>query len=175
MPYVVQLEHGCWIADWDGDPGRTLRIENASRFDTISDATKALMEARKFRPFSFAIIVDPNDEPCDECGGLGYVEKVGVSAVDVRCSPCPDCHKATEPEPPAIKVGQRSMEEIQNEDRRKMAAEALSLLWDAMELSGSDAGIKLPGSENRAKYRQAYLHIGKMLLGDDCPEKEVLT
>lgn len=36
----VQANHDCWIADWDGDPGRTLVRENAKTFKRKSDAEK---------------------------------------------------------------------------------------------------------------------------------------
>lgn len=91
--YIVQLEQGCWIADWDGDPGRTIKIDNAERFSTVGDAAKALKAARKFRPFSFAIIVEPSAPQCSRCSGLGYVEEIGVSVMDIRYCPCPECCK----------------------------------------------------------------------------------
>ncbi|MBE7649150.1 hypothetical protein [Tenacibaculum finnmarkense] len=48
---IVQLEDGVYLADWIGDPGRTLKIENAKVFKNQDQATNALKEARKFRPF----------------------------------------------------------------------------------------------------------------------------
>jgi hypothetical protein len=36
----VQANHDCWIADWEGDPGRTLVKENAKTFKSKSDAEK---------------------------------------------------------------------------------------------------------------------------------------
>ena len=30
----VQANHDCWIADWDGDPGRTLVKENAKNYES---------------------------------------------------------------------------------------------------------------------------------------------
>lgn len=54
--WVVEIQDGVWIADWDGDPGRTLKEENAKRFFLKSDAEKALTEARKYRPFKNAKI-----------------------------------------------------------------------------------------------------------------------
>ena len=36
----VQANHDCWIADWDGDPGRTLVKENAKTFKSKKDAEK---------------------------------------------------------------------------------------------------------------------------------------
>ena len=36
----VQANHYCWIADWEGDPGRTRVKENAKTFKSKSDAEK---------------------------------------------------------------------------------------------------------------------------------------
>lgn len=52
--WVIELEKGVWIAQWDGDPGRTLVEENAQRFFLKSEAEKALEKARNFRPFKNA-------------------------------------------------------------------------------------------------------------------------
>jgi hypothetical protein len=68
--------------------------------------------------------------------------------------------------------------EIQDEDRRRLAEEGLLKLWDAMQLSDGGCGIRLPGYTGvrlRDVYTQVYHYVGKMLLGEDCPEKEVLT
>ena len=65
--------------------------------------------------------------------------------------------------------------EIQDEDKRELAREALSKLWDAMELT-SRMGIRIPGDPDagvNAIYGQAYYFLGRMLLGEECPEKEV--
>ena len=42
----VQANHDCWIADWDGDPGRTLVKENAKTFKRKSDAEKLCNEMK---------------------------------------------------------------------------------------------------------------------------------
>lgn len=42
----VQANHDCWIADWDGDPGRTLVKENAKTFKRKSDAEKQCKEVK---------------------------------------------------------------------------------------------------------------------------------
>ena len=34
MSYIVELEPGCWLAPWKGDPGRTLVIHSAKVFAT---------------------------------------------------------------------------------------------------------------------------------------------
>ena len=78
------------------------------------------------------------------------------------------------PEPPKRHYGPM---EIQDDSKREMAAEALSKLWDAMSLSCGGGGIRLPGIPSREihdAYYQAYRFVGELLLGDDCPEKEVL-
>jgi hypothetical protein len=53
---VVELENGVWIAEGEGDPPRTIIPENARRFPNITEACKALIEARKYRPFPNATI-----------------------------------------------------------------------------------------------------------------------
>jgi len=52
----VELEPGVWIADWEGDPGRTLLKTNAKKFKTREEAERALAEAREYRPFLKAVI-----------------------------------------------------------------------------------------------------------------------
>ncbi len=67
--------------------------------------------------------------------------------------------------------------EIQDEELRRTAAEGLSKLWDAMNLSRGGGGLRLPGmpgAEAHESYYQLYRYVGEMLLGKDCPEKEVL-
>ena len=54
--YIVQLEYECWIAPIDGDPGRTLKIENAQRFRSRKLAEKALEKAREYRDFPNAFV-----------------------------------------------------------------------------------------------------------------------
>lgn len=58
MPFIVALEPRCWIADWDGDPGRTMQEKSAKRFETREDAEAALDAARVFRRFVLAEIVE---------------------------------------------------------------------------------------------------------------------
>ena len=50
--FIVQLELGVWLARWDGDPGRTMHIENSRWFETREEAEEALREARRCRPFA---------------------------------------------------------------------------------------------------------------------------
>ncbi len=85
---------------------------------------------------------------------------------------------AEKPQPPKRPHRQYGLLEIQDEKNRAVANGALLLLWDAMELSRGGFGINLPGdtaSQARAVHDLAYHALGEMLLGDDCPEKEVNT
>lgn len=54
--HIVEIERGVWLAQWNGDPGRTLVIRNAQRFKGKSAAKGALTRARKYRPFEAARI-----------------------------------------------------------------------------------------------------------------------
>jgi hypothetical protein len=58
--WVVEIETECWLAPWQGDPGRTLRLENAKRYKSQHAAECALRRARKFRPLVYAKIYQPN-------------------------------------------------------------------------------------------------------------------
>ena len=58
MSYIVELDRNVWIADIQGDPGRTLRQEDAQHFRTLAKAKKALREARNYRPFKAAEIIE---------------------------------------------------------------------------------------------------------------------
>ena len=53
----VELEHGVWLADGEGDPARTLDKNNAKEFLTMKDACHALTEARRYKPFREAVII----------------------------------------------------------------------------------------------------------------------
>lgn len=63
--------------------------------------------------------------------------------------------------------------EIEDEENRQLAAEALTMLWDALELSKRGV-FQTPQDVKREAWRQIYDYIGKMLLGEDLPEREVL-
>lgn len=55
MPrWIVELEHGVFLAPIDGDPGRTLVPENATVFASHPRARLALLRAQKVRPFAAA-------------------------------------------------------------------------------------------------------------------------
>lgn len=62
MSYVVELEKGVWTAEWEGDPGRTCKLEDAERYKTKEKAVKALTRARAFRMFICAKIYKVQDE-----------------------------------------------------------------------------------------------------------------
>ena len=70
--FVVMLEKGCWLADTDGDPGRTLQKKNAQLFSERADAVRALHFARGYRRFLNAEIIevlthnDCNNRCCGE-------------------------------------------------------------------------------------------------------------
>lgn len=48
MTAIVELEEGCWLAPWRGDPGRTLVRESAKRFKSARAARAALARHRAF-------------------------------------------------------------------------------------------------------------------------------
>lgn len=54
--WTVELESGVWLAETEGDPGRTLRHEDAQQFGSMAEAAAALTAARKYRPFERACI-----------------------------------------------------------------------------------------------------------------------
>lgn len=54
--YIVELEPSVWLADTEGDPGRTLVWGNAKLFGTEEAAENAIAEARKFRSFPNAAV-----------------------------------------------------------------------------------------------------------------------
>ena len=40
--YVIELQPGCWIADWTGDPGRTEVLDSAKIYTSKKAAQNAL-------------------------------------------------------------------------------------------------------------------------------------
>ena len=54
--FVVELEPGVWISRIQGDPGRTLKIENAEKYAFRDHAIAALRRAREYRPFTDAAV-----------------------------------------------------------------------------------------------------------------------
>lgn len=61
--HIVQLEVGCWVAPWGGEPGRTVNIENAERFKSRKAAECALADAREYRVFAGAFVDERTDTP----------------------------------------------------------------------------------------------------------------
>jgi hypothetical protein len=55
--YIVQLEPGVWLAPWEGDPGRTLVMQNAKVWKRKTKAQKRLRKARELRPFDNARVI----------------------------------------------------------------------------------------------------------------------
>ncbi len=51
MNYIVELQRGCWLAPWRGDPGRTLVRVNARKYKTIKGANIALGRSKIYRDF----------------------------------------------------------------------------------------------------------------------------
>jgi hypothetical protein len=60
--YIVELEKGVWLAPGQGDPARTLKIENAKQYKRKNWAKYGLKMARNYRPFEKAKI-----KLVDEC------------------------------------------------------------------------------------------------------------
>ncbi len=56
--WIVEIEPGVWLAQWRGDPGRTLQLANAKRFRSLESATHALAKARKYSDFLNARIIE---------------------------------------------------------------------------------------------------------------------
>lgn len=63
--FVVELCDDCWLADWDGDPGRTTRIMNSKVYLIKASAELDLENARKFKKFENAKIQSLKDTPDD--------------------------------------------------------------------------------------------------------------
>jgi len=52
--YVIEIlnsKEKCWIANWEGNPPRTLKIENAQTFKSVEAAEDRILEVRKAHPF----------------------------------------------------------------------------------------------------------------------------
>jgi len=60
--YIVELEKDVWLASGQGDPARTLKVENAKQYKRENLARYGLKLARKYRPFEKAKI-----KRVDEC------------------------------------------------------------------------------------------------------------
>jgi hypothetical protein len=64
MKWIVELEKNVWIAPWAGDPGRTVKKENAEVFEDKLKASQAITYARVFRPFKNAKVVKVEGITC---------------------------------------------------------------------------------------------------------------
>ena len=51
MKYVIKLQEDVFIADWDGDPGRTPLIGNAKIFKSQESAQEFLRKTKEKYPF----------------------------------------------------------------------------------------------------------------------------
>lgn len=73
--WIVELEPGVFLAPGDGDPARTLVAEHARVFESHPRAARAIVDARKHRPFEGARIalapLSPTDSDEDD-GDSGY-------------------------------------------------------------------------------------------------------
>lgn len=57
--YVIKIQNGCWVASWDGDPGRTLKFEYAKVFKNYYEANKTkrkLINENKHRVLNLKIL-----------------------------------------------------------------------------------------------------------------------
>ena len=77
--YIIQLARTSWVADWEGDPGRTLVLQNAKIFShkSIAERTlKGLSKRYEHRDFNKAriieveIIVKPPEPTLKDCKPL---------------------------------------------------------------------------------------------------------
>lgn len=62
--------------------------------------------------------------------------------------------------------------EMETEEDRQAVAAALTHLWFSMRMTVPSS---VPYGEAWEARMRAYRHIGEMLLGDDCPFREVWT
>lgn len=62
MPFIVEIEPGCWLAVWKGDPGRTYGRHAARLYRTRRGANLAAARAARLRPGLKPKIVDVGDE-----------------------------------------------------------------------------------------------------------------
>lgn len=54
--YVVELQPGCWLATWHGDPGRTEVLSYATQFKSHRSASRMLTMKMRHRPFPLAAV-----------------------------------------------------------------------------------------------------------------------
>lgn len=60
--WIVELEDSVYVADWDGDPGRTTKRANAKVFNIRQDAINAVTDARSYRRFEDATLITLNPD-----------------------------------------------------------------------------------------------------------------
>lgn len=56
--YVIQITNSskpCWIAEWEGDPPRTIVLENAQTFKSKKEAQERIEECKETHPFSVMV------------------------------------------------------------------------------------------------------------------------
>ena len=73
--YIVELQEGTWLAEWQGDPGRTLDIKNARRFEKKSSAYRSLANALDKRDFKNPKVVPVT--VCGCCKGIRFKDEYG--------------------------------------------------------------------------------------------------
>lgn len=55
---IIELEKNVFLAPWEGDPGRTKKLDNARQFHSEITAKKYLTLARKYRKFDNAKLIN---------------------------------------------------------------------------------------------------------------------
>lgn len=59
--WIIEFEEGVWIAEWEGDPPRTLVKNNARNFSAFADAEEEIERLKKLYPhrrWSNAKVID---------------------------------------------------------------------------------------------------------------------
>lgn len=63
--FAIELEPGVWATNMEGDPGRTVAVQNAETY-SARGAIAVLAHARRYRPFRWARIVPIMEGQCEE-------------------------------------------------------------------------------------------------------------
>lgn len=75
--YIVELEPGVWLAEWSGDPGRTLERASAKVYPSEVAAINGKARASRYRKFWGAKVIKVDDAVCS-CGKSSeYNERTG--------------------------------------------------------------------------------------------------
>ncbi len=82
MTYIVELEEGCWLAPWRGDPGRTTVEARAKTFPTRRSAVGALGQARRHREYREARIINKNSISWGPDSSLEFSESIRGDCID---------------------------------------------------------------------------------------------